>query len=207
MPDDVAPLGRYSHWQAARLVGVSAARLGQWRRRGLIHATGGGGAYSYPDVAEALLIHYLTEELGFSVRRVTRVITKLRKKWGRWPLTNAPLEHDGAFLVIQEEGEYFAVERPEQRVVEKTLDLRLLQVALNHGGWVSIDTKRPEIEVNPERLQGRPTIRGRRMPTDLIVEISRASDGRRSLRDEYELTERQINAAVDYERAVRALAA
>jgi uncharacterized protein (DUF433 family) len=141
------------------------------------------------------------------VGRVTRVITKLRKKWGHWPLTNAPLEHDGAFLVIREDGEYFAVERPEQRVIEKTLDLSVLQAALNHGGWVSLDEQRPEIEVNPARLGGQPTVRGRRLPTDLIAQISKARDGRRMLREDYELSEAQISAAVQYEQAVEALAA
>lgn len=208
MVDDVAAIGRYTPVMAARLVGVSPRRLGQWTRREIIPRTGAGGSYTYADVGEALLAHYLLDFLDVPLPRVRWIVSQLRAAYGLWPLATAPLEHDGPFVVVREGEAVLSTERPSQGVMEKTLDLRKLREALGHGGWVTLTQPRPHVEVNPGRLGGRPTVRGRRIPTELVADIAWRAGGRDVLRSEYELRDVEIEDALGYEADVRdALAA
>jgi uncharacterized protein (DUF433 family) len=206
---DVSSLGRFSPSLAARIVGITPARLAQWHRRGVIPRSGPGDTYSYADVGEALLAHYLVDYLGIGLRRVGVVVRNLRDKYGNWPLGTAPLQHEGRFIVVHEGGDLvFSAYRPEQAVIERTLDLQALRSALAHGGWVALKDPRPHVEVNPARLAGQPTVRGRGVPTALVADMAAQPDGRRLLREDYELTEAEIDDAVGYESDVHeALAA
>ena len=170
--------------------------------------TGSGATYSYADVGEGLLAHYLIDYIGVRLPRVRRIVEQLRDRYGAWPLSTAPLEHDGPFIVVRDEDLVFSAEQPEQGVLERTLDLRELRTALAHGGWVTLARPHPHVEVNPERLGGRPTVRGRRIPTAVVVDIAERPGGARTLRDEYDLTQAEIADALSYEHEVReALAA
>lgn len=64
---------------------------------------------------------------------------------------------------------------------------------------VAFDTPRPHIQVDPDRLSGRPTIRGRRVPTAMVAELAEQPDGRALLGTEFGLTEEEIEQAVEYE--------
>lgn len=205
---DVTPIGRYTPPLAARLVGVSPPRLGQWHRREIVPRTGGGGAYSYADIGEGLLAHYLIDYLGLSLPRVGLIVAQLRDRYGAWPLTTAPLEHDGPFIVVRDEDLVFSTERPSQSVLERTLDLRKLSAALAHGGWVTLTQPRRYVEVNPGRLSGKPTVRGRRIPTELVADIAERPGGRETLKSDYDLSDAEIEDVLGYEHDVReALAA
>jgi uncharacterized protein (DUF433 family) len=208
MPEHVAAIGRYTPMMAARLVGVSPRRLGQWTRREIIPRTGRGATYTYADVGEALLAHYLIDYLDVSLPRVGYIVAQLREDYGLWPLATAPLEHDGPFVVVREGEAVLSTERPSQGVMEKMLDLRRLSDALGHGGWVTLAQPRPHVEVNPARLGGRPTVRDRRIPTELVADIAARAGGREVLQSEYELRDVEIDDALGYEQDVReALAA
>jgi uncharacterized protein (DUF433 family) len=175
----------------------------------VIPRTGGGATYSYADVGEALLAHYLLEHLGVSLKRVGRIVRRLHERYGEGPLLTAPLRHDGRFIVVYEGDELvFSAEQPDQGVLERTLDLQQLRTALAHGGWVALREPRPHVEVNPGRLAGQPTVRGRGVPTRMVAEIAERPGGRGLLKDEYELSDAEIDDALGYEQDVReALAA
>ena len=58
------------------------------------------------------------------------------------------------------------------------------------------------IEVDPERLSGRPTIRGWRVPSDKVAMLAHTDAGRESLAEDYELSPEEIDDAVRWYAAV-----
>lgn len=207
---DICAIGHYTALEVARLAGVSPRRIGQWARYGIIPSSGRGErVYTYADAAEAILAHYLVEQ-GLHAREVRMIVQNLRKEYGNWPLTTAPIEHEGRLVVVREGRDvYFdVVYHVQQKVIAGTLDLKAVRDALERGGWVALKKPREHIEVNPERLSGRPTIRGRRLATEVVAELAAEKDGPRLLHDEFGLTKAEINEAVAYENDVlEALAA
>lgn len=135
----------------------------------------------------------------------------LRERFGAWPLARAPLEHEGGLVVMRDGDEVLVdvVDHPGQQVEEGTfLSLTEVREALERGGWVAFNTPRPHIQVDPDRLSGRPTIRDRRLPTTMVAELAARPEGREALRTEFGLSEEEIEEAVGYEADVeQALAA
>ena len=81
--------------------------------------------------------------------------------------------------------------------------LRAITGWLRRGGWAL--REHPEIEnveVDPDRLSGRPTIRDRRVPAEKVAHLAETKDGRITLRADYQLSARQIEDAVRWDRAV-----
>jgi uncharacterized protein (DUF433 family) len=70
---------------------------------------------------------------------------------------------------------------------------------LSRGGWaIRTHPKITHIEVDPDRLSGRPTIRGRRVPAVLAAQLGRDKEGIRTLHEGYDLTDAEIRDAVDW---------
>lgn len=202
-------IGHYTAAEVGRLAGVSARRVGQWARYGIIPSVSTKPrVYSYADAGEAVLVRYLVG-LGYKPGEVREVVESLRRDYGEWPLASAPLEHDGKLLVIKRKGGvYVSVQRPGHGVIAGTLiDLKAVRAALERGGWVSVDSPREYIEVDPERLSGRPTIKGRRIATEVVADLAKRPEGREILADDFGLSKEEIDAAVSYEADVSAAVA
>ncbi|MGH3071494.1 MAG: DUF433 domain-containing protein [Gaiellaceae bacterium] len=211
MVDAPRAIGHYTAAEVSRLAGVSSRRIGSWARYGIVPSVSEQPkVYSYADVGEAILAHYLVD-LGWRPKLVRQLVERLRVRFGPWPLAHAPLEHDGKLVVLREGETLYvdAMDRVDNTVIERTLiDLKAVREALAHGGWTAIKQRREHIEVDPERHSGQPVVRGRRMPTADVAEIASEGDGRRILREDYGLTEAEINDALAYEADVeKALAA
>jgi uncharacterized protein (DUF433 family)/DNA-binding transcriptional MerR regulator len=180
--------------------------------------------YSYEDVAEALALHELRDR-GFSYPTIQVVLASLheRRGYGSWPLSHAPIATTGGTVALVENGTAYDLSghpwqrllaedelqplalgpgrdgsatgaRPDPRHVEG--ELRPLALDLARGGWAAREL--PDlrhIEVDPNRLSGRPTIRGRRLRADKVARLAQVPGGRELLRSEYELSEDQIRDA------------
>ena len=197
-------IGHYSAKDVGRLAGVSARKIGSWARYGLIPSVSRRpGVYSFADAGEAVLVRYLIGQ-GFKPREVRESVEKLRERFGPWPLATAPLEHDGRLLIIREGKElYISVEIPEHGVIAGTfLDLKEIRAALAMGGWVARERRTEHVEVDPERLSGRPTIRGKRIATEVVADLAQRDEGRRILVDEFGLTDAEIRDAIEYETGI-----
>jgi uncharacterized protein (DUF433 family) len=197
-------IGHYNAAEVGRLAGVSARRVGQWARYGIIPSVSSvPRIYSYADAGEAVLVRYLVEQ-GLKPRDVRGIVENLRKRYGQWPLATAPLEHEGRFVVVREGDELiFSAIKQEHEVLAGTfIDLQVVRTALSRGGWVSYGHIRDHIEVDPERLSGRPTIKGRRLATEVVAELAQRPEGREALVEDFGLTDEEIEDAVSYERAV-----
>jgi uncharacterized protein (DUF433 family)/DNA-binding transcriptional MerR regulator len=204
-------IGYYTAREVARLAGVTPHRIGRWAREGIIlpSVSRRPNIYSYADAGEAILAHYLVEE-GKKPKDIKAIVHLLRDKYGPWPLAAAPLAHDGSLLLARdkERGVWESVDRPAHEVMGATLlNLKSIREALERGGWVAYKRPRPHVEVNPERRSGEPVIRGKRIATAFVADLASSDDGRHVLREDYELTDDEIDDAVGYESDLAGVAA
>ena len=84
------------------------------------------------------------------------------------------------------------------------VDLEAIKTDLARGGWAAREI--PDltyIEVDPDRLSGRPVIRGRRIAADDVAEMAASPGGRLVLRQDYGLTDAEIEDARRWWAAVR----
>lgn len=203
MPDviDMPPRGHYLANEVGALAGVSGDRIGQWARRGYIrasHSEPGDSplVYSYQDIAEAMIVHELIRS-GSSNEEVKAAIQNLREENGSaWPLTHGGVAAAQGAVVVKRKGRHYEVGRyPWQRFIDES-HLREIASELHRGGWAVREL--PElrhIEVDPDRLSGRPVIRGRRVPVALVAEAAEEPEGLEILREDYELSDDEIEDA------------
>jgi uncharacterized protein (DUF433 family)/DNA-binding transcriptional MerR regulator len=202
-----AAIGEYTAAEVSRLAGVSPHRIGSWARYGIVPSVSvKRRIYSYADVGEAILAHYLVD-LGWKPKRVRQLVERLREKYGQWPLAHAPLEHDGKLVVLNEGDELYidAIDHVEHSVIGQTLiNLQEVRRALSFGGWTAITNLRAHIEVDPDRHSGLPVVRGHRITTTDVAEIASEDGGRETLARDYGLTVDEIEDAIGYENDVAA---
>ena len=180
-PTKLPPVGYYLAHEVGQLAGVSGDRIGQWARYGYIRSSQSEGSpriYSYQDVAEAMVVHSLIND-GMPMRGIRAAVRNLRDEFGPWPLQDAPLyaESDRRIL-LEDSGQLFVADATRMQghgVIYPVVQDHLKQIAadLRRGGWAA--RERPDlehIEVNPERLSGRPTIKGRRIPVRFVAETA-----------------------------------
>src|SRR5919198_2169820 len=207
-PHAPTPRGWYLAAEVGQLVGVSGDRIGQWARRGYIrssHSTGSPRVYSFQDVAEAMAVHELLDR-GIPHRDIRQAIETPRAKYGDWPLTAAPLatttetSGQGRERVVLRLG-YANLDIGRGYGGQVVIDYGLLQDIsglLRRGGWAVLEQPNIEhIQVDPDRLSGRPTIRDRRVPASKVAQLAKTGfSGLRVLRADYELDRQEIEDAV-----------
>lgn len=203
--------GYYLAHEVGQLVGVSGDRIGQWMRRGYIRAsvsTGPPHVYAFQDVAEAMVVHDL-EQRGVPLRVIKTAIGRERDRTGRnWPLTNARLsipldtlrDDVPARLIVHED------QAVDVAADHAALELDLVEISstLERGGWAAREL--PDlrlIQVDPDRMSGRPVVRGTRIPAEDVARLAASRAGRRILRSDYDLADDQIDEAVRWWGAVR----
>jgi uncharacterized protein (DUF433 family)/DNA-binding transcriptional MerR regulator len=191
------PRGIYLAREVGRLAGVSGSRVGQWARNGYIRSSQGGGSprlYSFQDVAEAMVVHELLER-EVPYREIKNTIVKLRDVYGDWPLTHARLSTSGGRVIAEEDNATYDIGRRGWQQMNAD-DLERIRGMLHRGGWVVRDLPDlTHIEVDPDRLSGRPTIRGRRIPAAKVARLALVQGGRATLRDDFGLSNDEIHDA------------
>ncbi len=215
---ELPPRGHYLAREAGWLAGVSGQAIGQWARRGLIRSSQSEElprVYSFQDVAEALLVHELVER-EVPLREIRNAIDHLRQETGSsWPLTavqrvavttpGVPMgrKRPVAWLMVQQAGRYV---RPARSMDEGMFEMDLTQVVadLRHGGWAVRDLPDLEhVEVDTDRLSGRPVVRGTRLAVEEVANIASEPDGRRQLLDDYGLSPDEVRDALRWREQVR----
>lgn len=188
------PRGRYLAHEAGVLAGVSGAKIGQWARRGYIRSSVDDGrprVYSYQDIAEAMVVHDLLTR-NVPHREIKHAIASLAK-YGNWPLTHAPLATADGRVFAEEDDAAYDVGRTGWQQAITPENLEKIASQLKRGGWAVRDLPDLEyIEVDPDRLSGRPTIKGRRIPAAKVASLARTPQGWDILREDYELADPEI---------------
>ncbi|HEV2369885.1 MAG TPA: MerR family transcriptional regulator, partial [Acidimicrobiales bacterium] len=173
------PRGHYLAVEAGRLAGVQGTTIGQWARRGYIRSSRAEAPvriYSFQDVAEAMVVHELVER-GVAMRAVKAAVDHLRARAGHdWPLQQAQLlvperGRSGRTIVVAEDGGHIDVVAGHPVLAQ--LDLVAVAGELRRGGWAARDLPGLQhVEVDPDRLSGRPVIRGKRVPAELAARMA-----------------------------------
>jgi uncharacterized protein (DUF433 family)/DNA-binding transcriptional MerR regulator len=213
--DGIPAHGHYLAGEVGLLAGVSGDRIGQWARWGHIRSSRSDReprVYSYEDVAEAIIVHEL-EDLGADLPSIRRAVERLRERQH----VGWPLQHNRGRLgaangsVVEFEGEEaydLGARSPSEQGVLDTPDLHRVAAELERGGWAArLLPGLRHIEVNPDRLGGRPVIRGRRIAAQDVATLAAAPGGRDVLRDDYDLDDAQIDDAVRWWDTARAFEA
>lgn len=214
--DRPTPRGWYFAADVAMLVGVTPRTIGQWATHDYIRATRDQGppqVFSFQDVAEAMMVRDLVAIRGVPARQVRATVINTREKYGDWPLNTAPLglaKHGPRLGLRTEDGAVEDVGRGagNERFLPGMDELSELIQYLRRGGWVIRDHPEIEhIEVNPEKMSGTPTIKGRRVSVVQVAKIAQEEGGRKELREEYDLTKAEIDDATKWWKAVAELQA
>lgn len=161
---------RYSPKEAARLVGVSPRRLGQWARYERVRSTsiGGGRAYSWMNLAEAIA--------------------------GRLRLHESDRQPDAANT------RDFGNERPMRAKMPPLLPLPpgYLEIGaryLSEGGWarraLGENVYQGGVSVRPEVMSGKPVVTGTRIPAVFVGRAAADGEGQ-ELEREYGLSPHQV---------------
>lgn len=189
--------------------------MGQWARRGYIrssHSDVPPRVYSFQDIAESIVVHELLQD-GVPHQDIKRTINGLRDRFGDWPLTHASLatvpgggsikaRQRARLLVLEDDRAYELADPGWQQVAG--VELNRVVNDLRRGGWAVRDLPDIQhIEVNPDRLSGRPTIRGRRVPVEKVAELASSPGGITVLHDDYELVDEEIRDAVRWWKATQ----
>lgn len=208
---EMPPRGHYYAQEVGRLAGVSGNMVGQWKRRGYIRASQRSdqypNVYAYQDIAEAMVVHELIAIESIDRYDIQAAIEALRIQYGfNWPLSQGPVQiADHAGLVITLEGVSYDMSRRHMwQGVLTPGNLRKLAQQLEHGGWAVRDLENLQhIEVNPDRLSGRPAIRGTRVFAETAAQLGLSDEGRKTLRVDFGLNDDQIMDAVRWLERVR----
>jgi uncharacterized protein (DUF433 family)/DNA-binding transcriptional MerR regulator len=198
------PTGVFTPYRAGALAGVSGYRLGQWARYGLVRPTWYRGRpanlYDFHDVAEAIVVHWLLDQ-RFSYGQIHEAIDAARTEYPDWPLLMAPLgvahhavEGDpiGAIVLEVERGVYVDTHRGGQIALRPEL-LDHARDMLRRGGWLANELGLRRIEVDPGKLAGAPTLRGRRWPVERVAQLAGDDDGIAILLEDYGLDDRDVD--------------
>ena len=94
---------------------------------------------------------------------------------------------------------------PSEQGVLETPDLHRVAGELERGGWAArLLPGLRHVEVDPDRLGGRPVIRGRRITVQDVATLVAEPGGRALLHDDYDLDDAQIDDAVSWWATARA---
>jgi uncharacterized protein (DUF433 family) len=212
MSERPKPRGWYLAHGAGLLAGVSGETIGSWARYGYIRSSWSPNiprVYSFQDVAEAIVVHELLDR-GVPHSEIRTGVETLRADYGDWPLQWAPIATTarkvvGAHIVRKQGDQAWELGRKPGQGVLSFVDLEGINELLRRGGWALKELPDvTHIEVDPDRLSGRPTIRSRRVPADKVAQLAALESGHRILATEYDITRREADDAVQwYERAIQ----
>ena len=208
-PRSARPRGHYLAEEAGRLAGVSGRTIGQWARRGYIRSSRSAGprrVYSFQDVAEAMVVHELIAR-GVGLRAVKAAVDRLRDRGGGdWPLQESHLLvpaprgsgrgriRSARTIVVEEDDGH--TDMVSGHPVLAGLDLERVASDLGRGGWAAREIPALRyIEVDPDRLSGRPVVRGKRVPAELAARMGETPQGADMLMHDYGLTREEIEDA------------
>jgi DNA-binding transcriptional MerR regulator/uncharacterized protein (DUF433 family) len=217
--DSKAPefLGIYAAHRVGALAGVSGYTIGQWARNGLVRPTYYEGRpanlYAFNDVAEAIVIRWLLSK-GFTYEQIHRAVDRASQEHPDWPLLKAPLgvaqhaiqgDPRGVIARRADDGTYVDISHAGEQITLKPQLFQDVALMLRTGGWIANELGLKRIEVDPQKLGGVPSLKGRRWPVESVAQIAADDEGRAILVDEYGLADREVDESVRWVKAVAAI--
>jgi uncharacterized protein (DUF433 family)/DNA-binding transcriptional MerR regulator len=216
-PETPEFLGIYAAHRVGALAGVSGYTIGQWARNGLVRPTYYEGRpanlYAFNDVAEAIVIRWLLSK-GFTYKQIHTAVDRASEEHPNWPLLRSPLgvaqhavqgDPRGVIARRADDGTYVDISHAGDQITLKPQLFQDVALMLRTGGWIANELGLKHIEVDPEKLGGVPSLKGRRWPVENVAQIAADDEGRAILVDEYGLANQEVDESVRWVRAVAAI--
>lgn len=216
------------HYRALRgklvapLVGVSSNQLAGWRRRGLLESPSAGGRrgkprlYSWVDYQKARALCALLER-GVPNRKLAESIAMLDatvEDW--WKLSLSEFQDN--VIVPRGDGRGYAVVE-KQRAADRciceadptgrriadsgaALALDVICALRRQGPLGRLCEFSEHVNMDPHIQEGDPTIRGRRIETEMLGILHEWGSTPDELAERFDLTRRQAEAAIAFELAL-----
>ena len=104
-----------------------------------------------------------------------------------------------------ENGVYVSTSVGSEQVTLKPQLLDEARDMLRRGGWIAAQLELLRIEVDPGKLGGAPSLRGRRWPIERIAQIAADDEGRALLVEDYGIDDGEIDESLRWMDCARAL--
>lgn len=167
--------------------------------------------YAFYDVATAIVIHWLRER-AFDYSAIHNAIAAALVEYPDWPLLEAPVgiardavQGDRGVIVQRVEEGYMETSRPGSQLVLRPELLDFAREMLRSGGWLADQLRLERLEVDPLKLGGAPTLRGRRWPVERVARIASDVQGRTILIEDYGLDGRDVEESIRWTEAAARL--
>jgi uncharacterized protein (DUF433 family) len=203
----------YTVVEAAALVRVPVSTLKTWlhgegtANRGLIDLPSGRPRLlAFSHLVEAFVLAAIRRGHGVALQRVRKAIRYVQGELGvTRPLIHAKFETNGMDLFVERWGKLVNASKDGQIAMRSALASSLRRVDWDRQGLAvrlfplvrSVDEEQPKtIVIDPERGFGRPTLAGKGIRVDVIVERYRAGESPAELARDYRVAVELIDDAV-----------
>jgi uncharacterized protein (DUF433 family) len=201
---DPRELPMYGIHEAAVFLGVPTSTLRTWVRgkayrwRGqtkhmqrLIKAEAATGLLSFNNFVEAYVLASLTRRFEVPLVRVRQA---LRYIGGERPLLTTVFKTDGRGIFVEQMGALVDATRGGQGAIREIVEDSLQRVDLDKASrplrlypWRREPDEPRTVAIDPRRAFGRPTVAGRGIRIDVIIDRHRAGESVAQLGKDYEL--------------------
>jgi uncharacterized protein (DUF433 family) len=214
---DPRAIPAYPVFEAARYLGIPEPKLRAWVggkpgfKPVIKVPEDSDGQLSFFNLVEAFVIYGLRTRHGLTLQRVRQNVDALRSlaAHSEHPLADLDLATFAREVYIDRPNELLNVSHPGQLGLQEVLRPVLERVEKDILGVARLyPFTRPEpssspklIVIDPLIAFGRPVIRGTGIPTAVIHERWKAGDSAKSLAEDYDRPEEEIEEALRYEAA------
>lgn len=201
---DPRELPMYSIREAAAFLGVPASTLRTWVRgkayrwRGqtrhmqrLLKSDSATGLLTFNNFVEAYVLASLTRRFEVPLVRVRQA---LRYLGGERPLLTTVFKTDGRGIFVEQMGALVDAARGGQRAFREIVEDSLERVDLDKASrplrlypWRREPDEPRTVSIDPQRAFGRPTVAGRGVKLDVIIDRHRAGETVAELSKDYAL--------------------
>lgn len=208
---DPAEIPVYSFADVSTYLGVPRSTLRAWSgskrykvngrvrtMRPLFRPDPDTGFLTFNSFVEAYLITSFTRQFGVPLTRVRRALEHVG---GRRPLLDTQFHTDGVGIFVEQMGALVDASRGGQtamrEAVEDTLervDFDATRRPLRFHPWLDNVSEPKVVSIDPRRAFGRPTIAGRSLKVDVVVDLLRSGETVETVAREYELEPSVVEA-------------
>ncbi len=208
----------------APLAGTTPGRLSGWSRREILRASFVAGRrgvprlYSWIDYQKARALVALLEQ-GISNRRLAKQIAALDaevEEWWKLPLLAyqnfaiVPRADSLGYTIVEKQGaadDFIRAAPFDARDIspnEAALAREVILALRDEGPLGRLSKFRDQVTMDPRVQDGQPVIVGRRIETGLLQKLHEWGATADELTDRFRLTNEQVDAALEFERAIAA---
>lgn len=208
--------GIYDVSELARLVGCSPDEVTGWatgtgtghHRRAPLLLPRQGRLFSFYDLITAVVTAELrSRSVALSTVRDARQFLSVRFEV-KWPLAHAQgldrLATVGKDVYFEDEGSWLDIGKGGQAAFNAVVAPLIRRLEFDSEGMAAMWRPVEGVLLNPQVQAGAPCLEGTRLSTEFVLGLVQAGEAIEDIADDYDLTEKTIRQALDYEQTLAA---